>query len=138
MTDFTALHRPRERTAIASDGSDVRALLGVAAGAMAEFELAAGAVSRAVTHRTVEEIWYILRGHGEMWRRQGARDEVTRLEPGVCLTVPLGTHFQFRADGAQPLTVLGVTIPPWPGADEARIVTGRWPPTVETPPARPS
>jgi hypothetical protein len=79
MTDFTTLHRPRERTAIAPDGSDVRVLLGVAAGAMAEFELAAGAVSRAATHRTVEEIWYVLRGRGEMWRRQGAREDVARL-----------------------------------------------------------
>ena len=124
------MRRSRERTAVAPDGSDVHALLGVTAGGMAEFELAPGAVSAAVTHRTVEEIWYVLRGRGEMWRRQGSREEVARLEPGLCLTVPLGTHFQFRAAADDALVVLGVTLPPWPGADEAIVVTGPWAATV--------
>jgi mannose-6-phosphate isomerase-like protein (cupin superfamily) len=104
-------------------------LLGLAGGGMAEFELAPGQVSTAVTHRTVEEIWYVLRGRGEMWRRQGTSEEVTPLEPGICLTIPLDTHFQFRAFGEAPLAVLGITMPPWPGADEATIVAGPWTPT---------
>jgi mannose-6-phosphate isomerase-like protein (cupin superfamily) len=132
MTPFATMRRRRDRDVVAPDGSDVRVLLGLAGGGMAEFELAAGQVSTAVTHRTVEEIWYVLRGRGEIWRRQGARDEVVSLEPGVCLTIPLGTHFQFRALGSEPLAVLGVTIPPWPGADEAIVVAGRWAPTVPT------
>ena len=129
MTRFAAMRRQSERSAIAPDGSDVRVLLGLAGGGMAEFELAPGQVSTAVTHRTVEEIWYVLRGRGEMWRRQSASEEMTPLEPGVCLTIPLGTHFQFRALGEEPLAVLGITMPPWPGAGEATIVTGPWTPT---------
>lgn len=97
---------------------------------MAEFELGAGRVSAAVTHRTVEEIWYVLEGRGEMWRRQGPREDVVALETGVCLTIPQGVHFQFRVLGDGALRVLGVTMPPWPGADEAIVVTGPWPPTV--------
>ena len=96
---------------------------------MAEFELAAGRVSAAITHRTVEEIWYVLEGRGEMWRRQDGREEVVALEPGVCLTIPRGTHFQFRALDDRALRVLGVTMPPWPGDDEAIPVTGPWSPT---------
>ena len=96
---------------------------------MAEFELSPGRVSAAITHRTVEEIWYVLSGRGEMWRRQGSRDETVALEPGVCLTIPNGTHFQFRALGDTALRVLGVTMPPWPGADEAVVVNGAWSPT---------
>jgi len=46
---------------------------------MAHFELAAGRVSRAVAHHTVEEIWYILSGRGRMWRRQGDRQETVPL-----------------------------------------------------------
>ena len=130
MAEFATLRRSEAPTTRAPDGADVRILLGLARGGMAEFELAPGAVSAAVTHRTVEEIWYVLRGRGEMWRRQGSREEVARLEPGLCLTVPLGTHFQFRADGGEPLAVLGVTMPPWPGAGEAIAVEGRWPPTL--------
>ena len=132
---FATSQRPRERTAVAPDGSDVRVRLGLAGGGLAEFELAAGEVSTAVTHRTVEEIWYVLRGRGELWRRQDAREEIVRLEPGVCLTVPLGTHFQFRALGDEPLAVLGVTMPPWPGDGEAIAVAGPWAPTV---PPRPT
>jgi mannose-6-phosphate isomerase-like protein (cupin superfamily) len=26
--------------------------------------------------------------------------------------------------------VLGITMPPWPGADEAIVVAGPWPPTA--------
>ncbi len=103
---------------------------------MAEFELAGGRVSAAVTHRTVEEIWFVLSGRGEMWRRQGGREEVVGLETGVCLTIPQGVHFQFRALGDEPLRVLGVTMPPWPGADEAVLVAGPWAPTPPSPSAR--
>ena len=133
MTPFTTTRRPHDRTAVAPDGSDVRVLLGLAGGGMAEFEFAAGQVSAAVTHRTVEEIWYVLSGRGEMWRRQGPREEVIALETGVCLTIPLGVHFQFRALGDVALRVLGVTMPPWPGADEAIVVTGAWTPTIPSP-----
>jgi mannose-6-phosphate isomerase-like protein (cupin superfamily) len=48
----------------------------------------------------------------------------------VCLTIPLGTHFQFRAFGPESLTALGVTMPPWPGEGEAVRVQGKWEPTV--------
>ena len=82
-----------------------------------------------MTHRTVEEIWYVLAGRGEMWRRQGNRDRVVPLEPGVCLTIPLGTHFQFRSLGPAPLAAVAVTMPPWPGSDEAMPVAGHWTPT---------
>jgi mannose-6-phosphate isomerase-like protein (cupin superfamily) len=130
VTQFTTTHRPNERTAVAPDGSDVRVLLGLAGGGMAEFEIAAGQVSAAVTHRTVEEIWYVLSGRGEMWRRQGSREEFVALETGVCLTIPLGVHFQFRALGDGALRVVGITMPPWPGADEAIVVAGPWIPTL--------
>jgi mannose-6-phosphate isomerase-like protein (cupin superfamily) len=126
---FATTRRPSERTVVAPDGSDVRALLGLAGGGMAEFELSPGRVSVAITHRTVEEIWYVLSGRGEMWRRQDSRDEIVALEPGVCLTIPQGTHFQFRALGDTALRVLGVTMPPWPGSDEAVVVNGPWSPT---------
>ena len=96
---------------------------------MAEFELGAGHVSAAVAHRTVEEIWYVLEGRGALWRRQGTHEDVVPLEPGVCLTIPLGVHFQFRALAGGALRVLGVTMPPWPGADEAIVVSGPWTPT---------
>jgi mannose-6-phosphate isomerase-like protein (cupin superfamily) len=126
---FNTMMLPTAPDVVAPDGSDVRVLLQLSGGGMAHFELHAGRVSRAVAHRSVDEIWYILHGAGEMWRRQGDREEIIPLEPGTCLSIPMGTHFQFRSSNAGPLTALGVTMPPWPGQDEAYEVTGAWPPT---------
>ena len=97
---------------------------------MAHFELPPGQTSTAVTHKTVEEIWFFLSGRGEMWRRSGDHEEVVSVEEGVCLTIPLGTHFQFRSFGYEPLAAIGVTMPPWPGEGEAILVEGKWEPTL--------
>jgi mannose-6-phosphate isomerase-like protein (cupin superfamily) len=131
MTPFQTKHLPAEKQAVAPDGSDVRILLGLAGGGMAHFELAPGQTSKAVTHRTVEEIWFFVSGRGQMWRQQpeGAA-EIVDVYPGICLTIPLGTHFQFRSFGNEPLAAIGVTMPPWPGEGEALIVKGHWQPTV--------
>src|SRR5580692_5869547 len=89
--------------AIAPDGTAVRLLAALAGGSFAHFELPAGAVSHAVAHRTVEEIWYFVGGVGQVWRRQGETESVADVGPGVSLTIPLGTHFQFRAGLQTPL-----------------------------------
>ena len=115
---------PLEPTTVAPDGSAVRVLLALEGGSMAHFELAAGAMSRAVRHRTVDEIWYVFAGAGEMWRRQDGREEIAALAPGTCLTIPVGTAFQFRSVGPEPLTIVAVTMPPWPDDDEAERVAG--------------
>jgi mannose-6-phosphate isomerase-like protein (cupin superfamily) len=128
MPEFDTLRLPPDPTVRAPDGADVRVLLGLKAGGMAHFELAAGRTSAAVMHKTFEEIWYVVSGAGEMWRSHGGREEIVALEPGACLTIPLGTRFQFRAAGGGPLAAVAVTMPPWPGADEAVIVAGPWPP----------
>lgn len=125
---FDTLALPAAPTVTAPDGSDVRVLLRLAGGSMAHFSLAPGRVSQAVVHRTVEEIWYVLEGAAEMWRRQGPREAVTALRAGDCLTLPLGTAFQFRTVGDTPFCAVAITLPPWPGPDEAVAVPGRWPP----------
>ena len=130
MNEFATMRIPAARTAVAPDGSHVHVLLGLAGGGMAYFELPPGETSTAVTHRTVEEIWLFLSGRGEMWRRQGDREKVVVVEPGVCITIPLGTHFQFRSFGHEALGAVAVTMPPWPGEGEATVVEGKWPATV--------
>jgi mannose-6-phosphate isomerase-like protein (cupin superfamily) len=129
VSGFATKRLPSARDVVAPDGSDVRILLGLGGGGMAHFTLGAGETSVAVAHRTVEEIWFVVSGRGEMWRKLGAQDDVVGMEPGVCLTIPLGTHFQFRALGAEPLTAVAVTMPPWPGDGEAYEVAGPWAPT---------
>lgn len=131
MREFSTKRLPVERDDIAPDGSDVRILLGLGGGGMAHFELAPGQTSAAVAHHTVEEVWYFLSGRGKMWRKLGDQEEEVPVDPGVCITIPVGTHFQFRSFGYEPLAALGVTMPPWPGEGEAYQVEGKWTPTVE-------
>jgi mannose-6-phosphate isomerase-like protein (cupin superfamily) len=96
--EFATRRLPAQRDVVAPDGSDVRILLGLERGGMAHFELAPGRTSKAVAHRSVEEIWYFVGGRGEM-----------------CL-------------GAEPLAAVAVTLPPWPGEGEAYEVRGKWEP----------
>jgi mannose-6-phosphate isomerase-like protein (cupin superfamily) len=124
---FETRQLPGRPDAVAPDGSDVRILLRLGRGSMAHFELGAGRVSRPVAHHHVDEIWYVLHGQGQMWRRQARREETVSLSSGTCVSIPAGTHFQFRADSSGPLAAVGVTMPPWPGPGEAYEVPGAWP-----------
>jgi mannose-6-phosphate isomerase-like protein (cupin superfamily) len=108
----------------APDGSEVRILAATSRGSMAQFTLLPGAVSQAVAHRTVEEVWLCTHGLGRMWRKLGEAEAVVDLRPGISVAIPIGAHFQFRNDGDAPLHCVGVTMPPWPGMDEAYEVAG--------------
>ena len=52
------------------------------------------------------------------------------LERGVCVTIPVGCRFPFRSFGPDPLAAVAITMPPWPGHDEAYLVDGPWQPTA--------
>src|SRR5260221_14599607 len=93
---------------IATDGCEVRVLSATSRGGMALFTLAPRMVARAVAHRTIEEVWVVIRGSGRMWRRAAEREEITELAEGVSVSIPTGTHFQLRSDGAEPLEAVAV------------------------------
>jgi len=132
MNIFDSKKLPATRDYIAPDGSDVRALLGLEGGGLAHFEIAPGETSVAIAHRTVSEIWYFLNGRGEMWRKLNDEEDTIPLEPGVCITIPMGTYFQFRSFGFEALSAIGVTMPPWPGDGEAYKVKGQWDPSLKS------
>jgi mannose-6-phosphate isomerase-like protein (cupin superfamily) len=111
----------------APDGSTVSILCAMERGSMISFTLAPGAVSKAVAHKTVEEIWYVTAGRGRLWRKSDAAEEVVPLNPGLSLTIPAGAQFQFRNDGDEALQIVAVTMPPWPGEGEAISAEGTWP-----------
>lgn len=110
----------------APDGSQVDILAACARGSMARFSLEPGLVSKAVRHRTVDELWYIIAGTGDMWLSNGAHEEIVAVATGLSLSIPVGTAFQFKSTGHQTLEAIGVTMPPWPGMDEAEFVSGKW------------
>jgi mannose-6-phosphate isomerase-like protein (cupin superfamily) len=124
---------PAQPDAVAPDGSHVRILGRLGRGSAAHFALAPGTTSIAVVHRRVDEIWYFLSGRGEMWRRNAAQEAIVPVGPDVCITIPAGTSFQFRALGNEPLTAFGVTMPPWPDEGDAAPVEGPWAPSMPRP-----
>ena len=129
MVNFDTLHQAQAPCVTAPDGAQVQVLLALRGGSMAAFTLQPGQTSAAVSHRSVEELWFVLQGKGEMWRRDATREDIVTLQPGLCLSIPLGTSFQFRCTGDAPLSAVAVTLPRWPGDGEAVVETGPWPPT---------
>ncbi len=120
--------RSRQPDATAPDGSEIRLLVdgrhAATKASLCEVTLPAGQVSRPVWHQTVEEIWYVLAGQGQVWRCPSGHDsgaiEPVLVGPGDALTIPTGWRFQFSAEDAAPLRFLCYTSPPWPGPDEAQ------------------
>jgi mannose-6-phosphate isomerase-like protein (cupin superfamily) len=128
--DFDTRAVPADHDVIAPDGSEVRILLSVDRGSAAHFQLGPGQTSIAIRHRSVDEIWYVVNGTGEMWRRTDQREETVPLRPSTCVTIPRGTAFQFRTTGPDDLAAIGITMPPWPGDGEAIACDGPWTATV--------
>lgn len=116
----------------APDGSEIRELGCVTGGSLAHCRLPAGAVTVAVRHRTVEEVWYFVGGRGQVWRGDAGGQEVVDVRPGVAITIPSRVAFQFRAFDGADLEFVLTTMPPWPGPDEAEPVDGPWQPTSRT------
>ena len=113
--------------ATAPDGSEIRLLAtsdnGATKSSLVEVSLDAGQVTRPVLHRTVEEVWYVLEGTGQVWRcppdARPAAVPAGDLWPGDSLVIPTGWPFQFKAGSEGPLRFLCHTTPPWPGEHEA-------------------
>ena len=110
----------------APDGSEIRLLHELHMGGMSECTLPPNRVSVAIKHKTVEEIWLCTAGKGEIWRSQNGVEEILPLSPGVSLTIPLNTCFQFRNPYSEPLKIVIATMPPWPGDSEISEVQGPW------------
>lgn len=110
----------------APDSSEIRLLLDMKGGGLCHCTLPPSGISRAIYHKSVEEIWYFIGGKGRVWRKQGDKEAVIDVGPGVCLTIPPNTHFQFRNDGDENLTFIIVTMPPWPGKEEAVEIPNYW------------
>ena len=111
---------------LAPDSSEIRVLSKVREGNMAHVVSPVGHISKAIKHKTTEELWYVIEGKGEMWRKYDNKELTTDLEPGVSLNIPVGAHFQFKNTGGLPLKIIIAGMPPWPGEDEAVFVDGPW------------
>jgi mannose-6-phosphate isomerase-like protein (cupin superfamily) len=122
---------PKEPDYVAPDGSLIRLLVTGTRGGLAHCVLPPNSVTSPVRHRQVQELWYVLGGTGQLWRRAGDVEKVVDLKPGLSITIEPECPFQFRSSGEE-LQLLLATLPPWPGKDEAIPSDGPWPPSVKT------
>lgn len=119
---------PQNYQHISPAGAEVRILMGNAMGGIAHCTLHKDKISKAVIHRTVSEIWHIISGNGEIWRKNNDNESITPLSAGITIDIPLGTEFQYRSIGSD-LVFICITMPPWTGSDEAMYVkNGAWMP----------
>jgi mannose-6-phosphate isomerase-like protein (cupin superfamily) len=111
-------------------GAEVRTLIEGELGGVIHSTVPAGQVNRATVHATVSEFWHVLSGEGQIWRRDDTGEETTQLGAGLTIDIAVGTAFQYRCTGSEPLTFLCITMPPWPGGQEATIIEGPWTPNA--------
>ena len=111
-------------------GADIRFLMDSETGNMIHSTVPPQQINKATIHATVNEFWYVLEGHGEIWRDNGEESHVTTLVPGTSINIPAGTAFQYRNVSDVDLKFICITMPPWPGDEEATYVEGKWQPTV--------
>jgi len=121
---------PRSPDARSPAGAEIRYLMEGETGNMIHSTVPPGQVNRATIHATVSELWHILTGEGQIWRRDDTGEETTILEPGVSIDIPVGTAFQYRCTGGKALQFLCISMPPWPGDSEATVIDGPWEPTA--------
>ena len=115
-----------QHTETAPDGSKVRPLITGERASLVHCTLLAGTLSKAVMHKTIEEIWYFIEGRGQVWRQRGAEERVVDVTPGTALRIAPGTAFQLRNTGAGDLRFIVASMPPWPGNEEAVEAPAHW------------
>jgi len=121
---------PATPTGRSPAGAEIRFLIEGETGTMIHSTVPPGQVNRATVHATVSEFWHVLSGEGQIWRRDASGEQTTVLRPGVTIDIPVGTAFQYRCNGGEPLEFLCVSMPPWPGDREATLIEGPWTPNA--------
>ena len=122
---------PKNPDAKSPAGAEIRYLMSSHTGNMIHSTVPPHQINKAVVHATVNEFWYVLEGHGEIWRNNGIESSVTALVPNTSIDIPVGTAFQYRNVSDADLKFICITMPPWPGDSESTYVEGIWQPTVK-------
>ena len=122
---------PTDYDYLAPDTAEIRLLLTPAdatRASLAHCRLPPLKTSIATKHRSVEELWYFTQGEGEIWLKNEECERFYPLTPGVAITIPPHTIFQYRNLSAKTdLEFIVTTIPHWPGPQEAIQTYGKWP-----------
>jgi mannose-6-phosphate isomerase-like protein (cupin superfamily) len=126
MPEFETKQQLPTESKTAPAGSKLISLLKTERGGLSYVTFPPNKVGRAHMNNTVEEIWFFIQGIGEFWRKHGDNEQTVTFGQNTCLTIPPRTHFQYRNLGDEPLVMLIVTMPPFPGDQESVDVKGKW------------
>ena len=107
-------------------GCEIRHLIKVNNGELYHCTLSPFKVSLATQHRTIEEIWFFISGHGQIWRCMDDAEELLDVAAGFCIAINPGVSFQIRNLGSEPLCFLVSSLPSWPGDEESVKTNGYW------------
>ena len=121
---------PNRPDAKSPAGADICFLMDGETGNMIHSTVPPHQINKATVHATVSEFWYVMEGHGEIWRDDGEASGITDLVPGTTIDIPVGTRFQYRNVSETDLKFICIAMPPWPGDSEATHIEGIWQPTV--------
>ena len=95
------------------DGSTIRELHHTAAQSLAEATLEPDQATERHYHRLSEEIYFVLKGSGEM----EVDEKKERVRPGDAILIPAGAWHTLVNDGTSELRILCCCVPPYSDED---------------------
>ena len=122
-------HFPPHPDARSPAGAEIRYLIEGEAGGMIHSTVPAGQVNRAAVHATVERVLGCLTGQGQLWRGDRTGEDDIAEGRGFHRH-PSRDRTPVSLRRTDPLLFLCITMPPWPGDQEATIIEGPWTPTA--------
>jgi mannose-6-phosphate isomerase-like protein (cupin superfamily) len=96
MSHMKTTTLPEHPDAKSPAGADIRFVMDGETGNMIHSNVPPHQVNRATVHASVSEFWYVLGGHGEIWRDDGLESRVDVLASGTSVDIPVGAAFQYR------------------------------------------
>jgi mannose-6-phosphate isomerase-like protein (cupin superfamily) len=108
-----------------SGKTEIRMLPNLESGEVTHATLAPHETSTAAHLDELGEFFYVVSGTGEIWRSDGAQQEVVELRPRRCVSIPAGAFFPYRSKD-QPLVFPVAVAPRWSEEHWHAAPISRW------------
>jgi mannose-6-phosphate isomerase-like protein (cupin superfamily) len=126
MAQWSTAILPTSATRTAPSGNvEIRILPHFESGEITHAFVGSRSTSRPAFMEKITEFFYVLDGEGELWRRSGKEEEIVRLNPRRCVSMPAGVHYQFRCVNP-PMILLVVVAPRWDMNQWHEVPEGFW------------
>ena len=106
--------------------SEIRLLPSFQSGELAHAKAPPECVAKPAILTGITEVFYVVGGSGELWRRQGESEETIELVVGRSPTIPPGVDFQYRTH-SDPLELIVFSAPRWEPEAWSEGAPREWP-----------